>query len=518
MSDNNLILRKETLDKDLEKLSHVEEATTFVARGLAGPGFGLVFLVFAALFAGYYVAHEPRALLIVLAAAIGAYMALNIGANDVANNVGPAVGSRAMTMGAALVIATIAESSGALIAGGDVVNTISKNIIDPANMADPSVFIWAMMAALVSSALWVNLATWIGAPVSTTHSIVGGVMGAGMAAAGFSAVHWPVMAAIVASWIVSPVLGGIIAAIFLAFIKTLLIYQEDKIAAARRWIPVLIAVMAGAFAGYLAMKGLKHIVRLGGFSILGIAAATFCIAYAVSRPLIRRQSEGMENRNQSLRKLFHVPLICSAALLSFAHGANDVANAVGPLAAIVHAATQGGVAAQVSIPYWVMVIGALGISLGLLLFGPKLIRMVGEQITRLNPMRAYCVALSAAITVIVASWFGLPVSSTHIAVGAVFGVGFFREWYTANSKRRKRYIENKLVRARAAGNAEKMETAWQATGEDDDNSPVLSGEEVKRRRLVRRAHVMTIIAAWFITVPAAAVLAGVIFMVLNALI
>lgn len=518
MADTNQILRKETLDKDLEKLSHVEEATTFVARGLTGTGFGLVFLVFAALFAGYYVANEPRALIIALAAAIGAYMALNIGANDVANNVGPAVGSRAMSMGVALVIAAIAESAGALIAGSDVVETISKGIIDPANMAEPSVFIWAMMAALAASALWVNLATWIGAPVSTTHSIVGGVMGAGIAAAGFSAVQWPVMGAIVASWIISPVLGGIIAALFLAFIKTTLIYQEDKIAAARRWIPVLIAVMAGAFTGYLAMKGLTHVIRLDGYSILAIAAITFAVVYAISRPLIRRQSQGMDNRNQSLRKLFHIPLICSAALLSFAHGANDVANAVGPLAAIVHTAMARSVDATVPIPFWVMVIGALGISFGLLLFGPKLIRMVGEQITKLNPMRAYCVALSAAITVIVASWFGLPVSSTHIAVGSVFGVGFFREWYTANSKRRRRYIENRLHMAHAAGKSGTLENAWEAAEENDDDLPALSVEEIRRRRLVRRAHVATIIAAWFITVPAAAALAGAIFAALNALV
>jgi PiT family inorganic phosphate transporter len=518
MSDNSQSFRKATLDKDLEKLSHVEEATTFVARGIAGIGFSLVFLVLAALFAGYYVANEPRALIIVLAAAIGAYMALNIGANDVANNVGPAVGSRAMSMGVALVIAAVAESAGALIAGGDVVNTISKGIIDPASVVDPQIFIWAMMAALMSSALWVNLATWIGAPVSTTHSVVGGVMGAGIAAAGFSAVQWPVMGAIVASWVVSPALGGIIAAVFLAFIKTALIYQEDKIAAARRWIPVLIAVMAGAFAGYLAMKGVKHILKLNGYSIIAIAGVTFLIAYWISKPMISRQSEGMENRNQSLRKLFHIPLIGSAALLSFAHGANDVANAVGPLAAIVHTATAGSVAAKVTIPYWVMVIGALGISFGLLLFGPKLVRMVGEQITKLNPMRAYCVALSAAITVIVASWFGLPVSSTHIAVGAVFGVGFFREWYTTHSKRRKRYIENKLANSRVANTQGSIEALWESSEESDDDAVPPSREDVRRRRLVRRAHVTTIVAAWIVTVPVAAILAGVIFFVLTAFI
>ena len=350
MSSANPEFKKKTLDKDLGKLVSVEEATIFLSRGLVGPGVALAFLALVAIIASIYVFGEPRAVIIVAAAALGAYMALNIGANDVANNVGPAVGSRALTMGGALVIAAIFESAGALIAGGDVVSTISKSIIDPTAVSEPDIFIWAMMAALVSSALWVNLATWIGAPVSTTHSVVGGVMGAGIAAAGFSAVNWPTMASIAASWVISPVLGGVIAAMFLAFIKINIIYKEDKIAAARRWVPLLVAVMAGAFAAYLATKGLKKIIRLDWFYVIAIGIGFFMITWIISRPLIRRQSEGLENRNQSLRLLFRLPLIFSAALLSFAHGANDVANAVGPLAAIVHTAGLGAVATKVAHP------------------------------------------------------------------------------------------------------------------------------------------------------------------------
>jgi inorganic phosphate transporter, PiT family len=510
--------KKATLDKDLDKIARMEEAAGHVSRGLAGPGFAILFLAAAALFAALYVGSEQGRIVIIVAAMLGGYMALNIGANDVANNVGPAVGSKALSMLGALLIAAVFESAGALIAGGDVVGTISKGIIDPAAVADPAIFIWAMMAALISSALWVNLATVIGAPVSTTHSVVGGVMGAGIAAAGFSAVNWPTMSAIAASWIISPVLGGVIGALFLAFIKINILYQDDKIAAARRWVPVLLAIMAAAFSAYLAMKGLKKVLPMSGAVILLIGAAIGVATYFVTRPAIIRQSAGMENRNQSVRRLFHVPLICSAALLSFAHGANDVANAVGPLAAIVHTAEAGEVLAKVSIPFWVMVIGAIGISIGLLLFGPKLIRMVGEQITKLNPMRAYCVALSAAITVIVASWLGLPVSSTHIAVGAVFGVGFFREWYTANSKRRRDYMARKYERNRVT-NPEKanVEHAAQSNSEIDGNTEFETApEEARRRMLVRRAHFTTIVAAWVITVPAAALLSGAIFLILEA--
>ncbi|UUP19270.1 inorganic phosphate transporter [Nitratireductor thuwali] len=519
MTQTTTTPRKRTLDKDLDKLVHVEEATTLVARGLVGPGLGLLFLALAGIFASIYVIGEPRAFIIIAAAAIGAYMALNIGANDVANNVGPAVGARALSLTGALLIAAIFESAGALIAGGDVVGTVSKGIISPEAVSTPGIFINAMMAALISSALWINLATWVGAPVSTTHSVVGGVMGAGIAAAGLSAVNWPMMAQIAASWVVSPVMGGVVAALFLAFIKTAIIYQDDKIGAARRWVPLLIAVMAGAFSAYLATKGLKKLIRLDNAMVAAIGIGAFLLVWIISHFHVRRQSEGMENRNQSLRKLFNLPLVISAALLSFAHGANDVANAVGPLAAIVFTAQAGAVTSQVAIPLWVMVIGAVGISLGLVLFGPKLIRMVGEQITKLNPMRAFCVALSAAITVIIASGLGLPISSTHTAVGAIFGVGFFREWYTARSKRRRAYLERKGVRIReeraANGDGGLLSTTFFSDDETEDEASDVSREEVARRKLVRRAHVTTIVAAWVTTVPAAALIAAGAFLLLN---
>jgi inorganic phosphate transporter, PiT family len=485
-SDHN---QWKTLDRDLKRISRVEAATTYASRPLVAPGIALAFIVIAGFAAMVLIGQPPNSFVVAAAAVFGAYMAINIGANDVANNMGPAVGANALTMGGAIAIAALAESAGALLAGGDVVSTISKGIIDPATIADSSVFVWAMMAALVSSALWVNLATWVGAPVSTTHSVVGGVMGAGIAAAGLSAVNWPTMSKIAASWVISPVLGGVVAALFLALIKSRVIYQDDKIAAARRWVPILVGVMAGAFASYLALKGLKRVIKVDLSMALMIGAGTGLLVLMITRPLIRRQSEGMENRNKSLKKLFGLPLVISAGLLSFAHGANDVANAVGPLAAIVHATEFGDVAAKVAIPSWVMVIGAFGISFGLFLFGPKLIRMVGSQITKLNPMRAFCVSLSAAITVIVASWLGLPVSSTHIAVGAVFGVGFFREWH----------MERRLQKSTAARPEAKR----------------IAPEERRRRKLVRRSHFMTIVAAWVVTVPAAAAMSALIFLILN---
>lgn len=482
----------ETLDRDLGRFSSLELASALVTRPIIGPGLALVFILLAGVVATAFFGQSSNALIVVIAACLGAYMALNIGANDVANNMGPAVGANAMTMGVAIGIAAVFESAGALIAGGDVVSTIAKGIIAPESMGTATTFIWAMMAALLSAALWVNLATWVGAPVSTTHSVVGGVMGAGIAAAGFAAVNWPTMGKIAASWVISPVLGGLIAAGFLWLIKSRIIYQEDKIAAARRWVPILVGIMAGAFASYLALKGLKKIIKIDILTSLVIGAGIGVAIWFAMIPIIRKQSEGLENRNKSLKVLFGIPLVVSAALLSFAHGANDVANAVGPLAAIVQASQSGDFTQAVSIPLWVMVIGALGISFGLFLFGPKLIRMVGNQITKLNPMRAYCVALSAAITVIVASWLGLPVSSTHIAVGGVFGVGFFREW---DAERRIKQARLKMP-----------------------DRPQYGPEERRRRKLVRRSHFLTILAAWVITVPAAALLSGVIFWMINTIV
>ncbi|MFA9442284.1 MAG: inorganic phosphate transporter [Hyphomicrobium sp.] len=486
-------IRKTSLDKDLRKIERLEEATRSVSRHRFAPGLALLFLAIAGIFASFQIGSESNALLIIAAAVIGGYMALTIGANDVANNVGPAVGSRALTMTGALIMAAVFESAGALIAGGNVVETISKGIIDPELVPSGHVFVGVMMSALLSSALWVHLATFLGAPVSTTHSIVGGVLGAGIAAVGVSVVDWFVVSSIIASWIISPMIGGIIAAMFLAFIKINLIYQDDKIAAARRWVPVLIAIMAATFSSYLLIKGLKHIWSPDLLTIAGIAAVFYVLVYVAMKPWVRRQSEGMENRNQSLRKLFHLPLICSAAMLSFAHGSNDVANAVGPLAAILQSVETGSLASDVNLPFWVLLIGAVGISLGLFLYGPRLVRMVGEQITKMNPMRAFCVALSAALTVILASSLGLPVSTTHIAVGAVFGVGFFREYYTANSRQRRLYVRTHAARHANRG----------VSGTDQEERP--------HRKLVRRSHFVGIIAAWVITVPTAAGLAALIF-------
>jgi PiT family inorganic phosphate transporter len=490
---------KSALDKDLKKVVRIETATYALSRSLATPGLLVVFLIGAIAIATLSIAQGPLSHYVIIAAVIAAYMALNIGANDVANNMGPAVGSRALTMGSALAIAAICEAAGAILAGGDVVNTVSKNLLRPDEATPVVTFIFVMTAALLAAAIWVHLATFLGAPVSTTHAIVGGVVGAGIASSGPGVVEWTVIGAIAASWVISPVLGGVIAAALLGFVKWTIIYREDRIAAARRWVPVLVALMAGVFAMYLVTKGLSRIWRPSVDLVLVFGLAFFAVGLFATQPWVERRARHMENRRKHVANLFTLPLVFAAALLSFAHGANDVANAVGPLAAIVAAAQTGlADAGKVALPFWVLAIGAVGIAIGLALFGPGLIKVVGQKITKMDQIRAYCVALSAAITVLVASALGLPVSSTHIAIGAVFGVGYLREFITNTG------VPNPAVQPRTLF----LEPSrLNRTPEE----ALLNYQKRERRKLVRRQHVAGIVAAWVVTVPAAGMLAALLY-------
>ncbi len=536
--------------KKMEKEAIKESGIDFLRLGSA-----LFFMVAVLTYSFLSTGGIPNNLFLAIAALFGAYMAMNIGANDVANNVGPAVGSKALTMGGAIVIAAIFEAGGAFIAGGDVIKTIKKGIIDIdafGGNVDP--FIWAMMAALLAAALWLNFATMMKAPVSTTHSIVGGVMGAGIAAAGFSIVAWGTMAKIAASWIISPLLGGVIAALFLYAIKKSMVYKEDKISAAKKWVPVFVAIMSWAFVTYLTLKGLKKIwpsivdvlvflpdAKKPSFLIAAIFGLIVAgIVYLIVKKTVAYRAHDIENSREGINILFTVPLIFAAALLSFAHGANDVANAIGPLAAINDAVMTGGISAKAGIPIWVMAVGAIGIALGLALYGPKLIKTVGSEITELDQMRAFSVAMAASITVIIASQLGLPVSSTHIAVGGIFGVGFLREYLEA--KKEKVIItheqdtlhdEKKVLKAYKNELKTLEEKSGKSKGDyirvvdlykmidveeeriKDAKKQLKSAEKVK---YVKRDAVKKIIAAWVITVPAAAVLSAAIFFMIRGIV
>ena len=536
--------------KKMEKEALKGSGFDFIRLGIA-----LFFMVAVLTYSFMSTGGIPNNVFLAVAALFGAYMAMNIGANDVANNVGPAVGSKALTMGGAIVIAAIFEAAGALIAGGDVVKTIKKGIIDiSAFGTNTDSFIWAMMAALLAAALWLNFATMAKAPVSTTHSIVGGVMGAGIAAAGFGIVAWGTMGKIAASWVISPVLGGIIAAAFLFAIKKTMVFKENKIEAAVKWVPVFVAIMSWAFVTYLTLKGLKKvwpsIVDILIFlpdtkkptfvvaAIFGLIVAA--VVYFMVRAAVTKKASGIENSRAGINLLFTVPLIFAAALLSFAHGANDVANAIGPLAAINDAVMTGGISSKAGIPLWVMAVGALGIAVGLALYGPKLIKTVGSEITELDQMRAFSVAMAASITVIIASQLGLPVSSTHIAVGGIFGVGFLREYLDSSESIKdeiahdKELIidEKKQLKALHAeletleAKKEKKKADYERIVDlykmiDEEEQQLKEAKKqlksAQKVQYVKRDAVKKIIAAWVITVPAAAVLSAAIYFMIRGI-
>ncbi len=542
----------ETISK-LEKEALKKSGTDFTRIG-----FALFFMIGVLTYTFLSNGGISNNMFLAVAALIGAYMAMNIGANDVANNVGPAVGSRAMTMTMAIVIAAVFEAAGALIAGGEVVKTIKKGIIDIAAFGgNPDPFIWAMMAALLAAALWLNFATAMKAPVSTTHSIVGGVMGAGIAAAGFSIVSWTTMAKIAASWVISPILGGVIAAAFLFAIKKSIIFKEDKIKAAKQYVPIYVAMMSWAFVTYLVLKGLKKIwpqvvdilntiplislemtKKPTFLTALIIGAIIGFVVYFLLKAKLATQKE-MKNSKDAVNTLFTIPLIFAAALLSFAHGANDVANAIGPLAAINDAVVNGGISSKASIPLWVMGVGAVGIAIGLALYGPKLIRTVGSEITELDQIRAFSIAMAASITVIIASQLGLPVSSTHIAIGGVFGVGFLREYLhltetTTTIEEDQELIQDEKHNLNAlkgelktlTSKKEKDVTEYKRIVElykliEKEEKLIKSAKKhikrVQKVEYVKRDAIKKIVAAWLITVPAAAVLAAVLFFTIRGI-
>ena len=523
---------------DIKTIDKFEKATSESLPTMAKFSLALLFVMLVFLWS--YTSHGdvPNNTFLIIGAVFGAYMAMNIGANDVANNVGPAVGSKAMTLMWAIVIAAIFEAAGAFIAGGDVVKTIKKGIIDPALITNPEVFIWAMTAALLSAALWLNFATSIGAPVSTTHSIVGGVMGAGIAAAGFAIVSWGTMGKIAASWVISPVLGGVIAAAFLYLIKVKIVFKKDVVEAAKVTVPYLVAFMTWAFSTYLILKGVKRLIKLDFFTAAGIGLVIAIAVYYFVKPRVIKAAEKISHDREGVNSLFTIPLIFAAALLSFAHGANDVANAIGPLAAINDAVMNNGIHSKVDIPFWVMAVGAAGIAIGLALYGPRLIKTVGSEITELDQIRAFAIAMAAAITVIIASQLGLPVSSTHIAVGGVFGVGFLREYLDSSESKfiadtRKRFKKDKKILdeyeeelANLEELKEKKKSDYMRIAElykcieekvEQVKQEKKDFKSAKRVKYVKRDAVKKIIAAWVITVPAAACLSAAIFFMIKGI-
>ncbi len=376
-------------------------------------------------------------LTLILAAAIvaGLYMAWAIGANDVANSMGTSVGSGAITVGGAIVIAGTFEFLGAFLAGGEVTSTIRKGIIDAEALDDdPDLLVVGMLSALLAAAAWLTVASRFGWPVSTTHSIVGAIIGFAVVAIGVEAVHWWDVATIAASWVVTPVLAGAIAFLLVLSVQWLIFDKEDPALQARRYVPVYIFAAVLVTATVTFVKGLKHVgLDLSMPMAILYSALAAGIVAAVCRMAINRLNfrsleapGGGQSRFNDVEKVFGILMIVTASGMAFAHGSNDVANAIGPVAAIVGVVSTGGVAAKSAVPVWILLIGAAGIVVGLATFGYRVMATIGRRITELTPSRGFAAEFAAASTVIVASGTGLPVSTTQTLVGAVMGVGLAR--------------------------------------------------------------------------------------------
>ncbi|MEN8167982.1 MAG: inorganic phosphate transporter [Pseudomonadota bacterium] len=494
-------------------------------------GLTLGFLLGVTTTIGLFFNHGTVPLALILAVLFGGYMAITIGANDAANNLGAPVGSKALTLTSALIIAIVFESAGALIAGGDVMNTIKGEIINPALIRNQEDFVWLMLSALLAAALWIHLATALGAPVSTTHSIIGGIVGAGITVGGLGIANWSKIAAIASSWIISPLLGGLIAAAFLYLIKNTLTYRENMSRAAIRVVPILVAAMAWAFSAYLILKGFKQIWQVDFMTAILASLVIAVGLYLIIQPAIAQAADRLPQSKIEINRLFNIPLFFAAALLSFAHGANDVANVVGPIAAIHEVMLGFGVSELASIPLWIMLIGVSGLALGLVLYGPKLIKVIGSEITELDQIRAYCIVMAVSITIILASEFSIPVSSTHITVGAVFGVGFLREYLKSHHAETREKITRHLEGKKLSLIHHFMDEFYQASLpekrkmlkqlEIHSNAPELSKKERKelrklyRQELVKRSTFLKIVIAWLITLPIAGIFASLLYLLIQ---
>ena len=371
---------------------------------------------------------EYGTILLVLACLFGFFMAWGIGANDVANAMGTSVGSRALTIKQAILIAIVFEFLGAFLAGGSVTQTIRSGIVDP-SMITPEQMVIGMLAALLAAGSWLLIASLKGWPVSTTHTIIGAVIGFAAVGVSMESVRWAGVIPIVSSWVISPLLAGSIAFMIFMSVHKLILDTDNPFANAKRYIPLYMFAVGFIIALMTLTKGLKHIgldltdLQSFGLSVLAGLIVTIIGVTLMSR--IKDEASGTSNLN-GVERVFAVLMIFTACAMAFAHGSNDVANAVGPLAAIVGVLKSGAVQAESTVPGWVLLLGALGIVVGLGTYGYRVIATIGKHITELTPSRGFAAELAAASTVVGASGLGLPVSTTHTLVGAILGVGMAR--------------------------------------------------------------------------------------------
>ncbi len=375
---------------------------------------------------------EYAVVYLVLAAAFGLFMAWGIGANDVANAMATSVGSRALTIRQAVVIAAIFEFAGAVLAGGAVAATVRGGIVDTSSLVgEEEILVFGMLAALAAAGCWLLVASWRGWPVSTTHSIIGALVGFGIAGLGWGAIHWPAVGQVAASWVTSPLIAAVVSFALFRSVQMLVLDRRHPLEAAKKWVPFYIFLTVFFVSVITLFRGLQHIGLELGFAtnLLLSLAIGLVMAWAGKLAIHRTRFDERPPRRYQFRnveRVFAVLMIITACAMAFAHGSNDVANAVGPVAAVVATVTSGEIQPEAPVPVWVLVLGAVGIVAGLLMLGRHVIATVGKNITQLTPSRGFACNLATAGTVVTASGIGLPISTTHTLVGAVLGVGLAR--------------------------------------------------------------------------------------------
>ena len=371
--------------------------------------------------------------LLIAGCIFGFFMAWGIGANDVANAMGPSVGAKALTLAQAILVACIFEFAGAYLAGGEVTSTIRKGIIDPVLLADsPELLVFGMMASLLAAGVWLIIASFKGWPVSTTHSIVGAIVGFAAVGIGVESVNWSKVGSIVSSWVISPIMAGAISYLIFKSVQNLILNTKNPFDNAKKYVPGYIFLVGFIISMVTLLKGLKHV----GLTLNFQESLTYSIFIGIGIALLgslilRRVENTYEKRGDvvfdGVEKVFGVLMVFTACAMAFAHGSNDVANAVGPLAAIVSVIQSGGeIASKSTMPWWILLLGGVGIVSGLAMLGYRVIETVGRNITELTPSRGFAAVLAAAATVVLGSGTGLPLSTTHTLVGAVLGVGLAR--------------------------------------------------------------------------------------------
>ncbi|PSJ44225.1 inorganic phosphate transporter [Zobellella taiwanensis] len=371
--------------------------------------------------------------LILVAAVFGFFMAWGIGANDVANAMGTSVGTRSLTIKQAIIIAMIFEFAGAYLAGGEVTSTIRSGIIDSAAFADtPDQLVFGMIASLLAAGTWLLLASYFGWPVSTTHSIIGAIVGFALVSLGAEAVHWGKLGGVVGSWIVTPALSGLLAYFTFISVQRLIFNADSPLTAAKKYVPVYIFFTVMVICLVTLKKGLSHVgLDMTNVQSWGLSVAVSLVSAVISAFYIKRQQynplDDKDMHFSNVEKVFGILMVVTACAMAFAHGSNDVANAIGPLSAVVGVVESAGqIASQSSIAWWILPLGGIGIVIGLASLGHKVMATVGTGITHLTPSRGFAAQLATAATVVIASGTGLPISTTQTLVGAVMGVGLAR--------------------------------------------------------------------------------------------